>query len=52
MGIRKMEGKQDETLGMVTCHGVASQPGKDTIILLVASSKENWDKVPQMTHLA
>ena len=52
MGDRKMEGKQDETLGMETCHRLASQPGKDTIILLVASSQENWDKVPQMTHLA
>ena len=41
MGDRKMEGKQDETLGMETCHRLASQPGKDTIILLVASSQEN-----------
>ena len=52
MGIRKMEEKQDETLGMETCHRLAFQPGKDTIILLVALSRENWDKVPQMTHLA
>ena len=40
MGDRKMEGKQDETLGMETCHRLASQPGKDTIILLVASSRD------------